>query len=415
MQKGLGQIYCQRCLGANQFGQELCIRCGTRLMLVVEPSALRYEDVCHEAELQEDLLERVSALENRLARVAEKFDQGLDILLQQKRDSGLDRAALTTLLDVLQETKMVDREAYEQLLRKRWRRDSAERTERTRHQELQARIITGYRGSASAIFKGLIKKAFDLLSEGEAMSGIRQLERAAALAPDNLPLNSLLGEHFFRESKRTLAHDYLDRAFRLKPTEPRLCLLLGLACGDEGDAARAKELLGAAIERGGASYAAHYGLGRLFAAEENWADALSEFKRALRAQGCPEAHYTLGLVYHQLKRDRLAARHLQRAVELDPNYAEALYALGLLHLRAGKRKQAIETFAAARTTGALNHPRDLAIERALQSNEAPLLPSLFGSIRHAKRLLVSGGDGRLAAALRRDVFTAVPDVLTLMP
>ncbi|MBA3442365.1 MAG: tetratricopeptide repeat protein [Pyrinomonadaceae bacterium] len=384
-------------------------------MLVVEPSTLRYEDVFHEAELHEDLLERVSALENKLARVTEKLDQGLNVLLQQTRNFSLDQAALTTLLDVLHETKTVDREAYEQLLSKRWQHDSVERNERARHQKLQERIIKGYCGNETSIFKRLINKAFDLLSEGEVVSGIRQLERAAALAPDNLPLNSLLGEHFFRESKRTLAHDYLNRAFHLKPTEPRLCLLLGLACGDEGDAARAKELLGAAIERGGTSYAAHYALGRLFAAEDNWIDALSEFKRALRAQSSPESHYTLGLVYHQLNRDRLAARHLQRCVELDSNYAEALYALGLLHLRAGKRKQAVETFAAARTTGTLNHSCDLAIKRALRSNEAPLMPSLFATIGQAKRLLVSGGDQRLAAALRKDLFTSTPDVLTLMP
>lgn len=415
MQKDFGRIYCQRCLGANQLGQELCAKCGTRLMLVVEPSALRYEDVGQDAEYYEDLLERVSTLENKLTRVAEKLDQGLETLFQQTKNSGLEQAALKTLLDILHETKTVDRETYERLLHKRWQSDAVKRAERARYEELQARIIAKYVASESAIFKQLIKRAFALFGGGEALSGVRELERAAALAPDNLPLNSFLGEHFLREGKTTLAHDYLSRAHRLKPTDSRLCLLLGLACGDRGEAERAKELLGVVIRQGRASYAAHYALGRLLAAETNWADALAEFKRALRARVCPEAHYILGLVYHQLGRQRLALRHLQRAVELDLGYTEAFYALGVLHLRAGKRKQAEEAFAAARATGALESRLDGAINRMLQSNEATQLLSLFNPARQVKRLLVSGGDQRLAMALRKDLFNSATDVLTPLP
>ncbi|HYJ46283.1 MAG TPA: hypothetical protein VEV81_06680, partial [Pyrinomonadaceae bacterium] len=66
--------YCQKCLAANPLGQELCMRCGTRLMLVVEPPAARFEDGGLVATHEEHLLERISALENRFMRLTDKLE-----------------------------------------------------------------------------------------------------------------------------------------------------------------------------------------------------------------------------------------------------------------------------------------------------------------------------------------------------
>jgi len=70
--------YCQKCLAANSLGQEFCGRCGTRLMLVVEPLAARYDAADAGASNEEHLLERISALENRLERLSEKVDRALE-------------------------------------------------------------------------------------------------------------------------------------------------------------------------------------------------------------------------------------------------------------------------------------------------------------------------------------------------
>ena len=79
--------YCQKCLAANPLGQEFCARCGTRLMLVVEPAAGRYEALESGSSNDEHLLERISALENRLMRLSEKLERGLDLLLRQAQHS----------------------------------------------------------------------------------------------------------------------------------------------------------------------------------------------------------------------------------------------------------------------------------------------------------------------------------------
>ena len=70
--------YCQKCLAANPLGQEFCARCGTRLMIIVEPLGARYDGVDATASNEEHLLERISALENRLERLSEKVERALD-------------------------------------------------------------------------------------------------------------------------------------------------------------------------------------------------------------------------------------------------------------------------------------------------------------------------------------------------
>src|SRR3984893_10207629 len=74
--------FCQKCRAANPLGQEFCLRCGTRLMLVVQPPSMRV-DPSETTPHEEHLLERLTILENTLARLAERLEQGLKLLLRQ--------------------------------------------------------------------------------------------------------------------------------------------------------------------------------------------------------------------------------------------------------------------------------------------------------------------------------------------
>src|ERR671934_193408 len=261
MANRLSKIFCQRCMAPNELGQELCARCGTRLMLVVEPSASRFEGGDVGGGMEEHILERITVIENSLSRLVDKLGQLADLLLRHSRTAYLDHALLDTLVDVLNEA-------------------------------------------------GVVRRG---------------------------PLNAYLGVHYFGKGKTALARDYLSRAFVADPENGRVRLLLGLACGDEGEPERARALLSETVRRGGHSFAAHCALGRLAAAEGDWKTALSEFKRALAARPCPEAHYLLALVYYQTGRDRTALRHLRKAVRADATYGAALYLSGLIYERLGER------------------------------------------------------------------------------
>jgi tetratricopeptide (TPR) repeat protein len=403
--------YCQKCLAANPFGRELCVRCGTRLMLVVEPPTMRYEADPSNVSYEEHLLERVSALENRLARITDRIEQVLDLLLKQARNFYFDHVLIESLVSLLSETGTIEPDKLDDLWRERCEREAAEQEQDHRLEQLRAEIMSCYRGCGQAAvvaFGRHVDVGLELIGKGEDKRGIRELERAAALAPDNAPLLSFIGEHFFRSGKTTLARDYLARAFESAPDDFRICLLLGLACGDEGEAERAKQLLGNAARCGGASFAAHYGLGRLLAAEQRWAAALAEFKRALAARPSPEAHYVVGCVYYQLGRDRMAARHLRKAIEMDAEYAAAFYMLGLVFLRTGETERAREAFNSASAADASEPRYRTALKRLLDADDAPPLPPLLGgAARAVGRRLVTSGDRRLAEAVREDALRAV--------
>ena len=100
--------YCQKCLAANPLGQEFCTRCGTRLMIVVEPSASRFESAPASLSTDEHLLERISAAENRVARLAERLERSLDLLLRYAQNAYLYRLLMRALFGLLTEDGVFD-------------------------------------------------------------------------------------------------------------------------------------------------------------------------------------------------------------------------------------------------------------------------------------------------------------------
>lgn len=397
--------YCQKCLAANPLGQEFCARCGTRLMIVVETSAARYEVAESAVSTEEHLLERISSLENRQARLTEKLERALDLLLRQAQNSHFDRALVKALTGLLADDGIIQNDRLEQLWIERCQKDAEEQQECERRAVLRLRILSTYLGSARAAFEQQVNEGFLLIDDDQPGRGMRALQRAADLARANAPLLSFLGEYFFKSGKTDKAQEYLSRAFEVAPKDERIQLLLGLACADEGNAERAKELLRNSTRLGGPAFAAHFGLGRLFAAEQEWQKAVHEFKLALASKVSPEAHYALGRLYYQLKRDSLAARHLRKAVELDDSYQEALHLLGLLSERAGASTEAMAYFAKA-GSGRFVSTSVVGKVKRRPTGLVGILPG-FRMLSASARKLIRGGDRRLVEALRRDALSTV--------
>lgn len=78
-------------------------------------------------------------------------------------------------------------------------------------------------------------------------------------------------------------------------------------------------------------------LGRMTRDEIN--SAIQQYKATMAMNGEDgDAHYTLGLLYLQLRLYDLAIRHLKRAVDLDPDNADAYYYLALGWIRGRRPK-----------------------------------------------------------------------------
>lgn len=373
-------------------------------MIIVEPPAARYESADSSVSNEEHLLERISSLENNLARLTEKLERSLDLLLRQAQNAHFDRAMLKSLVDLLTDDGVVQGAKLERLWLNRCQKDAEEQQESERREELRQRILSYYRGSERLAFEQRINEGFLFIDDGQLVRGIRSLRRAADMAPDNAPLLSFVGEHFFRTGKTDRARGYLARAYEIAPGDTRVSLLLGLSCADEGDSELAKELLSRATRRGGSSFAAHYGLGRLFIAEENWRKALHEFKLALASRVSPEAHYALGCLYYQLGRDPMASRHLRKALAMDGTYREAFYVLGLISERSGMESLATEYFGKAGVRKTLR--TSLSTRRKGKHSDEEGIAPLFRNSSSRSQRLITGGDRRLAEALREDALSS---------
>ena len=351
-------------------------------MIVVEPSSSRFEAGPASLSTDEHLLERISAAENRVARLAERLERSLDLLLRYAQNAYFDRSLIRALVGLLTEDGVVETERLERMWSERCQRDTVEQEENVHRDELRLRILAGANVADKQAFEELVNEGFVLIEDKQIPQGIVKLQTAAEMSEENAALNLFIGEHFFRRGKTKQARAYLARAHAALPDNLRVSLLLGLTCADDGEVALAKDLLSSATTQGGSSFAGHYGLGWVFVAEKKWRRAVEEFKRALTVRPSPEAHYVLGCLYYELNRDVLAVRHLRKATEMDAGYAEAFYLLAQAYERTGRKELARQ-----------------ALEKAKRKSV-----NLFQLKKSGAPRLMAGADKRLADALREDAL-----------
>jgi tetratricopeptide (TPR) repeat protein len=211
------------------------------------------------------------------------------------------------------------------------------------------------------------------ISAKEIAHGVRN-SNAAALAVDNAPLNSFLGEYFFGEGKHKLAHDYLQRAFRAgTQVDSPVPLLLGITCGDLGDVKQSVELIEAWIKIIMQVPSAR--IMRLASCLRLWIAGARRWRssKALAARPCAEMNYVMGCVYYKLEKDSTAERYLRKAIALDQNYAAAHFALGVVLLRTSGLAVARKAFNVACAAEDRTHPLSERNRRPVQNKEAGIL------------------------------------------
>jgi tetratricopeptide (TPR) repeat protein len=405
------KIRCQRCRAANPLGQELCDRCGTRLMLVVEPTTFRFEDdPSAEAPHPSILLERMTILEGGLTKFAEKLERGFDLMLKQAHNIHREHLLVESLIATLVQSGVISRADLEKLWRATLDREDVSMRERDRREAMRARILAEATVGVKEPFTKLVNDGFKQIASGDAVGGLRTLERAASQDCAGFTLDAFLGEQYFRTDKMTLALSYLTRALDAQPPDPGVELLIGIVLAEEGtELLNARAFIGESLKSGGESFAGHYTLGRLDALAGDWDAARAHFKSALAARPCAASHYLFALASYKLSRLRLAARHAQKAISLDEHYAPPFFLLGLLHRRAKDHARAREAFARAAVLDGEAFAKGDAKKRASRESEQVLLHAFFGASRQTGKRLLSAGDARLARQLREDAleFAAV--------
>jgi len=95
-------------------------------MLVVQPPSARVETP-ETTPNEEHLLERLTMLENTLARLAERLEHGLKLLLRQSETAYTNHALVKSLIEILNECGVVDNGRLESM----WRAECEKLHEKT--------------------------------------------------------------------------------------------------------------------------------------------------------------------------------------------------------------------------------------------------------------------------------------------
>jgi tetratricopeptide (TPR) repeat protein len=393
-------IYCQRCATLNSIDRSNCAQCGTPLLIVSSVRGLPagYEEP---EGIEEHLLERISALETEVSRLRLHNDRLLDLIHRQATTTFHDHALLDAIVTVLEERGGVPAGQVQLKWQELIDRYTEELDERERFEERTREILDAFSGADIVPFERLVAEGMELLLDGVPRRGVRRLEKALLLDPDNGALGLFLGEYFFFGGRRALARHYLEQVTSASPDNATASLMLGVLCGDEGETDSARAHFEHALAVRGDSFVAHYGLGRLHAVEGRFAKALTHFKRALSLSPSPEMHYLVGRAYLAQERANIAERHLRKAVDLDPHFDAALYHLGLIYLDQADVGRARECFRAASEA----NPDERRYRAALTAESAKGLVALpvFGPGRITRKQSITSGDARFTMLLMQNL------------
>lgn len=391
--------YCQKCRKANQPGEENCANCGTPLMLVVVPPSIKHESVWHEYS-EEHLLERISNLELRLMQVTDRLSKVLDLMLRQSQTLQREHLLVETLVEALETAKIIEGGQVTEIWKNRQKAEAKRFADNEQRERARDSALAKTGGTKLDLFTHLVKEGFQLIEQGEEANGLRTLERAAAMSPENFPLLAFIGEHYFRADKRREAAAYLEKTFLLEPKDAKNALLLGLILADEGEFERAKILLDECRNKFG--FAAYFPLGMICAAESDFPGALAAFNQALKTNQSAEILYFVGSAFAEIGEEKKALKKLQAAVEIDADFADAWFMIGAVYLRLDNEKAARESFAcalSAKDAGAQCHT----LLKNPKKNIDSSINLLFSRINQTGKNLIGGLPQRFVKILREEI------------
>ncbi|MCY7375071.1 MAG: tetratricopeptide repeat protein [Pyrinomonadaceae bacterium] len=397
--------YCQSCRAANNLGETICRKCGTRLLLVVFPQSLKYDTNYVPSYYEDHILERVSLLELRLAQATEQLAMALEFISREAKSFQRDHTLLQSFFETLEKfnpdlSEMLSQNTLELLNEKKEKQTANSKREKLLHE-----IFAAHDAKQTELFAHLVKEGVKLLDAKEEKQAFLNLERAALVSPKNVPLLCFIAEHLFRADKFDSAKKTLEQAFEIEPQNAKVLLLLGVIYGDAAETEKARKLLSVLVSAADKTFCVNYVWGMLAAFEANWTESLAAFKQALEDADAPEIHYLIGAGYFQTGKFDAALNHFQAAISRDIKYADAWFMQSVIYEFAGNEESANNARAAAlesRETGAQ------CMEFLKKKNFPKLEIALpFQHFKREKNHLLTGGSRRLSQFFRERIYQAI--------
>lgn len=180
---------------------------------------------------------------------------------------------------------------------------------------------------------------------GEYAAAVSYLKTAAVNDPQNLQFRLLLAHSCLQSRQFQCVLDTYREILTLNAESAEADMLAGEALDEMHNVGGAIEQFRAAVKADPREPNVHFGLGYLLWTQNQFEEAAQEFEAELiNVANHPQALAFLADSYMQLNRSGEAMPLIQKALEIDPNFARAHLDLGILYVDAGRQEDAIREF-----------------------------------------------------------------------
>jgi tetratricopeptide (TPR) repeat protein len=342
-------VICQVCGLKNTEDAELCERCQSRLLVVSGPP-VNFEEAApqnNEISLDENLLERVSFLEEVVKRTAETLKAVLETQNRQEKNEFVIHTGFLSLKDLLEKKEVFLEDELLDLWEGRIDQHMAALEKRERFLERRERIQAGFSGERIERFRALLSEAEFSFYALDPLKAVRVLEEAWRLDRTNLELAFFLAETYFNEGQTDRSQGLLKQVLAGDPHHFEALVYMGVLEHDAGRTGKAIELLQTAVGVKPGEFLPYFALGAIQAAVGELTKAEANLKKALELEPNPRAFALVGTIAFERGRLSDAIEALQEAIRLSPDDEDAIFLLGLAYLERGWTNKAAERFRAA--------------------------------------------------------------------
>ncbi|MDD5543641.1 MAG: tetratricopeptide repeat protein [Acidobacteriia bacterium] len=333
-------ILCQKCAAVNKVGDDVCTKCGTRLMITSAPF---YQEPTGTLPMEEHILERLSGLEYEHHKLEERHTELVEIINKLVSGNFYDHKMIEAISEALQKAKVVAGRTLENLWRERVLdfREASERRER--FVDRKQRVLALCPEPQRPKLKTRLDDIESRLDAANPNEGVRLLKRLVRDEPRNYELAFLLSEHLYASNRLVEAVPYLRRVLRFNPQHFDSILLLSFVMTNLGQYTDAENILKFALKLRADSHIAHLTMGAVCASQGQQQKAKRHLAKAVDLSPTSSMYFTAGEISANSGWNKEAIRFYKKAIQMDPTFDEACYKLGLIYQK-GHQVRAAEKY-----------------------------------------------------------------------
>ena len=156
-----------------------------------------------------------------------------------------------------------------------------------------------------------------------------------------------LGIAYMRENKFTEAYKELEESKKLNPDDPHIHYCLGIFYYKKKDFDKALSEYKTSLKLKPDFAAAHNNIGLIYLHKKDWDTAIFHFKKLINnyVYATPQFPLThLGTAYYNKKKYHIALTYYLKALDIDPDYANALIGIGNVYIALKDYDKALSFF-----------------------------------------------------------------------